>query len=67
MVFLINIKKIQEKTDNQFSPYSAISAYLLPSDPPELLSQYLDQGVSPDAPGNLIVWKSQIRLLPGPP
>ena len=56
MVFLINIKKIQEKTDNQFSPYSAISAYLLPSDPPELLSQYLDQGVSADAPRNLIVW-----------
>ena len=56
MVFLINIKRIREKTDYPSSPYSAISAYTFPSDPPELLSQYLDQGVSPDAPGNLIVW-----------
>ena len=56
MVFLINIKKIREKPDNPSSPYSAISPYLLPPDPPELLSHYLDQGGSADAPGNLIVW-----------
>jgi len=56
MVSLINIKQIREKPDNPSSPYSAISAYLLPSDPPQLLSQYLDQGGSADAPGNLIVW-----------
>ena len=55
------IKQIREKPDNPSSPYSAIGAYLLPPDLPELLSQYLDQGGSADAPGHLMVWLAGVR------
>ena len=55
------IKQIREKPDNPSSPYSAIGVYLLPPDLPELLSQYLGQGGSPDSPGNLMVWLARER------
>ena len=47
---------IREKPDNPSSPLSAICAYLMPPDFPDLLNQYLNLGIESDAPGHMMEW-----------
>ena len=48
--------RIREKPENPSSPFSAICAYLMPQNFPQLLNQYLSLGGESDAPGYMMEW-----------
>ena len=47
---------IREKPDYPISQLSAICAYLMPPDFPNLLNKYLNFGGKSDAPGHMMEW-----------
>ena len=55
------VTSIREKPENPSSPFSAICAYLMPPDFPDLLNQYLNLGGKSDAPGHMMEWLARER------
>jgi glucose-1-phosphate thymidylyltransferase len=55
------VQSFREKPQDPQSNLSAIGAYFLPPDLPELLQAYLDGGGEADAPGHFLAWLTAVR------
>jgi glucose-1-phosphate thymidylyltransferase len=55
------VQSFREKPPDPQSNLSAIGAYFLPPDLPELVQAYLDGGGETDAPGHFLAWLTAVR------
>lgn len=53
------VARFREKPKDPESDLSAIAAYVLPPELPQLISTYLEADGNPDAPGHFLAWLSQ--------